>query len=521
MPTNDAIVLRTNFEQWRSRADGLSEDTDPWVYYCVEQFLKAYPLDDEEVEEGITDGSGDGGIDGFFFIVNNGQAVNGDTVLEPKMVSTVHLIFLQVKQSGGMKPTEIEKWIETTKDFFNLSVQDPEVFGTRYNNRIKGAMRLWREHFLKLSTRHPKISIDFYYITGDDAAPDNYANDACRRVKEQVKSLVACNCDVQCVGAQELWGQVQKRKLHSKPIHWAGQPMSANEGYVGLVTLPNFRTFLAEDDDPNMLAERIFESNVRGFVPESPVNDEIAESLKHPADEPNFWLLNNGVTIIASSVAPAYMMATVEDPQIVNGLQTSRTIFDNVPDGSSDQRTVLVRVIVTTDQKTQDRIIKATNSQNRMQPASLRMTDQIHRDLEQFFKGEGLFYDRRKGYYKDQGQQIKRIVSVNSVAQAVISLILQRPDDARARPGDYFKDQNRYKSIFGNQRITLQNYLTCVRIVRHVADYLRRRGLDKGEAKNLLHYVAAMTTREFVGTRSAICSSMIGRSVFAVTFGTW
>jgi len=136
-----------------------------------------------------------------------------------------------------------------------------------------------------------------------------------------------------------------------------------------------------------------------------------------------------------------------------------------------------------------------------MQPASLRMTDQIHRDLEQFFKGEGLFYDRRKGFYKDQGQPIKRIVSVNSVAQAAISIILQRPDDARARPGDYFKQQDRYDSLFANPRISLQNYLTCVRIVRHVADYLRRRGVDKGEAKNLTYYVAAIAVREFIGTR--------------------
>jgi AIPR protein len=501
MPTNEAIVLKTHFDEWRSRADGLSDDVDPWVYYCIEQYLKAYPLDDEDLEDGITDGSGDGGVDGFFFIVNNGQAVNADTILDPKMVTSIHLLFLQVKQSGGMKPTEIEKWMETTKDFFNLSIQDPETFGTRYNSRIKDAMRLWREHYLKLSTSFPKIKIDFYYITGDDAAPDDYANDACRRVKEQVKGLISCDCEVHCVGAQELWHQVKKRKRRSKPIYWAGQPMSANEGYVGLVRLSSFRMFLAEDDDPNALAERIFESNVRGFVPESPVNDEIADSLKHPADEPNFWLLNNGVTIIASSVAPAHMMLTVEDPQIVNGLQTSRTIFDHIPEGANDQRTVLVRVIVTTDQKTQDRIIKATNSQNRMQPASLRMTDQIHRDIEQFFKGEGLFYDRRKGFYRDQGHPIKRIVSVNSVAQAVISIILQRPDDARARPGDYFKEQNKYKSIFANQRITLQNYLACVRIIRHVADYLRRRGVDKGEAKNLLYYVAAVAVREFIGTR--------------------
>jgi hypothetical protein len=41
------------------------------------------------------------------------------------------------------------------------------------------------------------------------------------------------------------------------------------------------------------------------------------------------------------------------------------------------------------------------------------MTDQIHRDIEELFKGSGLFYDRRKGFYKDQGKPIKKIVSVN------------------------------------------------------------------------------------------------------------
>src|SRR5262249_29295881 len=201
------------------------------------------------------------------------------------------------------------------------------------------------------------------------------------------------------------------------------------------------------EDDSGRLAERIFESNVRGFVLDSGVNDEIAESIRRPTAEPNFWQLNNGVTMIAAKTAPAHLMLTVDDPQIVNGLQTSRVIFDTLNKNAEDDRTVLVRVIETTDQKTQDRIIKATNSQNKMQAASLRMTDQIHRDIEQAFKEDDLFYDRRKGFYKDQGRPIKKIVSVNSVAQAAISIMLQRPDDARARPGDYFKDEKRYRSI--------------------------------------------------------------------------
>jgi hypothetical protein len=165
-------------------------------------------------------------------------------------------------------------------------------------------------------------------------------------------------------------------------------------------------------------------------------------------------------------------------------------------------------VIETTDQKTQDRIIKATNSQNKMQAASLRMTDQIHRDIEQFFKGEGLFYDRRKGFYKDQGKPIKKIISVNAVAQGVISVILQRPDDARARPGDYFKEENRYKSVFANPKIHLTTYLTCVQIVRHVDAFLIKSGIDRSDGKNLLFYVAAAAVREATGMKHPVATKL-------------
>lgn len=501
MATNDAIVLKANFEDWKRRTDGLDENIDPWLYYCLEQFLKSYALDDDDIEAGITDGGGDGGIDGYYFLINNRQPVTTDTVLEPKTVSSVHLLFFQVKHSGGIKPTEIEKWLETVDDFFDLS-KDPNNFGTRYNTAIKTAMRVWREQFLKLSVHFPNIAIDFYYITGDDATPDDYAIDACRRVEERVTKSLKATCNVHCVGAKQLWEQVQKRPLRRRIIKWAAQPMSTEDGYVGLVKLPDFRTFLIDEDDPTILAERIFESNVRGYVIDSNVNDDIADSLRNPTGEPNFWLLNNGVTIIAAKTAPAHLMLTVEDPQIVNGLQTSRVIFDTLPIDSKDERAVLVRVIETTDQKTQDRIIKATNSQNKMQPASLRMTDQIHRDIEQLFKGEGLFYDRRKGFYKDQGHPIKKIISVNSVAQAVISLVLQRPDDARARPGDYFKDDNRYRAVFASPKIPLQTYLTCVRIVRHVDSFLTKHGVDRSDAKNLLFYVAAIAVREAIGMKS-------------------
>jgi hypothetical protein len=185
----------------------------------------------------------------------------------------------------------------------------------------------------------------------------------------------------------------------------------------------------------------------------------------------------------------------------VNGLQTSREIFgyfnkSGVPVAENDTRTLLVRVIQTGDASLQDAIIKATNSQNRMLPASLRMTDQIHRDIEELFKKFDLYYDRRKGYYRDQSKPIRKIVSVNDVVQAVVSIILQRPDDARARPGDYFKDDVRYRSVFADARISLESYLICTQLVRRIERFCDSNNVENLDERNLKFYVAAFLTRE-------------------------
>src|SRR5262245_27789938 len=135
-----------------------------------------------------------------------------------------------------------------------------------------------------------------------------------------------------------LWKQVQKRPPRSRVLKWAEQPMSTKDGFVGLVKLHDFREFLS--DESGRLAERIFGSNVRGFVVDSGVNEDIGKSILHPQGEPNFWLLNNGVTMIAAKTAPAHLMLTVDDPQIVNGLQTSRVIFDTLDKDKQDDRTI-------------------------------------------------------------------------------------------------------------------------------------------------------------------------------------
>jgi hypothetical protein len=108
------------------------------------------------------------------------------------------------------------------------------------------------------------------------------------------------------------------------------------------------------------------------------------------------------------------------DVQIVNGLQSSATIHDYLHDAETNDpartRGLLVRIIVTDDHRTRDKVIRATNRQTAVPAASLRATDQIQRDLETYFLSEDWYYERRKNYYRNHGKTPARTVSIPYLA---------------------------------------------------------------------------------------------------------
>ena len=163
--------------------------------------------------------------------------------------------------------------------------------------------------------------------------------------------------------------------------------------------LTDFYTFL--QDDKSELAERIFDSNVRGYWKSTPVNRKIGETLRNPGAA-DFWMLNNGITMLAADITnDGYLQEKVVDPQIVNGLQTSRQIFRYYKTGKelpvNDRRRLLVRIIKTGNKQIRDAVIRATNSQNPMPHEVLRATDDIHWQIETLFKGMDCFTTAARG----------------------------------------------------------------------------------------------------------------------------
>ena len=176
----------------------------------------------------------------------------------------------------------------------------------------------------------------------------------------------------------------------------------------------------------------------------------------------------------------------------------------------NDQRKVLIRIIVPSDDSSRDRIIKATNSQTVVQQASLRATDKIHRDIEEYLRPKGLFYDRRKNYYKNEGKPRNKIIGISHLAQAVMAIVLQQPNTARARPSSLLKKDEDYAMVF-NSSYPIQLYYVCAEATRRVEQHLKdpAAGLEVKDRNNLRFYVAMHAVNAVSGTlRAEIIAEM-------------
>jgi hypothetical protein len=458
-------------------------------YYCTEQFLRSYDLSDGQLKSGLVGGGKDGGVDSLYMFVN-GEMVDAESELDPKTLDTVKILVMQVKEGEGFSPIAVDKFYWFADDLFDLTRKKADYHQT-YRAELVTAMRLFKDKYGVIVGENPPLSVEFNYVTKKDVEPNEDCAKSANKVKAAVKKHFShAQCEFHFVNAGKLWAQVQARPPKKKPLKWAAQSLSTPEGQIGLVRLVDYYDFLREPS--GQLAERFFDSNVRGYWKSTPVNKRIATSLKD-GSPPEFWLLNNGITILAEKIeAGEHLEVEVTDPQIVNGLQTSREIysyFRGTPPTASDDRRLLVRLIKATDTGVRDRVIRSTNSQNVMPEEALRATDEIHRQIETLFHRFGLFYDRRKGYYRDQGKLVSQIVSVVELVQAMLSIVLRRPDEARGRPRDYIKKDEQYASIFGKDKYDLNVYLKSIQIVRAVEEFLDTLSLDTVHRRNLPYYL--------------------------------
>ena len=314
------------------------------------------------------------------------------------------------------------------------------------------------------------------------------------RLKEVVQSLFSsASFSFDFLDARKLLEIARKQPAVSYTLKLAETPLSATNSFICLVRLADYRAFIT--DDQGKYRRGIFDANVRDYQGNVEVNRGIRTSLLDPAGE-DFWWLNNGITILATDASHSGKTLTIKEPQVVNGLQTSHELFRAFQSATvlSDDRNILVRVIIPQASGSYQRIVRATNSQTNVPPASLRATDPFHRDIEDYLRSKGYYYERRKNYYKNEGRPLNKIVSISYVAQGVMAILMARPNDARARPSTLIKSDQDYPKVF-RSKYPIEVYNVCVSLMKLVEEHLRLKQYPANEVNNLKYHIAMFIAR--------------------------
>jgi hypothetical protein len=151
-----------------------------------------------------------------------------------------------------------------------------------------------------------------------------------------------------------------------------------------------------------------------------------------------------------------------------------------------------VRVIVPPSEQMKTKIIRATNLQTPISDISLHATDPIHFDIEEKLRLYQLYYERRKGEHREAKKPADQIISMQTLARAVMAVVLQEPNNAYATPSRVLKNKRSFGQIF-NHAYNRDLYVVCILVQRHVEKYLVGRGAELKDIRSIIRYYVTMT----------------------------
>ena len=505
MSKNAQILLENLIEQEFRNNDNYSNISEYFEFFSASQILKNQGLSDDEVDNGIVGKGLDGGCDSIYLFLNN-LLITPDVVehISAPKDSILEMIIIQSKKTTSFGEDAVMKWKTISGNLLDLSKTTTD-FTARYNADILEAFTTFRDTYTRLITSRVKLKFRFYYATLASELHPNVIQQS-EELKDTIKGLFPnAVVEVTFVDSDtlfEMYNAVIENRVNLK---FADIPISPNQkNYVALVDLKSYFNFIVNDEGD--VRKSFFDSNVRDYQGKNNVNSSISETL-HRADDNDFWWLNNGVTVLASEATLVNNRELqIVNPEIVNGLQTSMEIYNYFSENrealESEKRSILLRIIVPDNEESRDQIIFATNNQTNIPKATLRVTDPIHLQIEMYFKNRGLFYDRRKNYYKNQGHKPAEIIGVSFLAQCLITIFLKKPDYARARPSTLLNDEKTYNELYEKNNDLEVFYRVALlgkkiqKNVRSGSDY------SSAEKSDILYYVLYAVIADVLGKRN-------------------
>ncbi len=416
--------------------DGWS-DSEIFEAFAVSSLLRKYHQTEfSDLEDVLTGGGGDGGIDAVAILVN-GHPVQTEAdvnfFLDTLRRLDVEFVFVQAKSSAAFDGGKIGTFVHGVEQFFST---EPSI---TFRDEIEQIRRLKNYIYERSISMQENPDCYLYYVAtgtwGANMEPESRLSDGRKRLKATnlFRSVSAIPVDGELLKSiyRELERGVEKEIEFGKTALFP-KVDGVSEAYVGLLSGDQFINLISTED--GALNRELFYDNVRDFQGHNPVNREIAQSLKDKDARSRFALLNNGVTIVARSINRTGDVFKISDFQIVNGCQTSHIIYQN-REVIDDKAFVPVKLVVTDDSEVITEVIKATNRQTAVLPEALESLTPFHKELEDFYLVQGsnldkqsrIYYERRSKQYALDRIRATQVVSLTAQTKSFVAMFLNEP----------------------------------------------------------------------------------------------
>ena len=449
-------------------ADDESVQFEKFATYCVlsNRFSSSFDLDN------VSTGEGDEGIDGVAVVIDESVTPSVDD--SRSIFSTarrnhdVDVVFVQAKRSESF---DLGDFLKFKEGILRFATQSPYVVTDEVLSEARAIFDVVLKEVPKV--RHGKPSLTARFVTTGQYQAPQALETALRDFLAQLDELGLFNdVDVRFVDRDELtrlWVGTYSGINASLPaFSTAALPNIAgiDEAYLAVVRASDFVSNLLLTEDGN-LRTQVFEENVRSFLGhENPVNQSIAATLESTVAS-RFPVLNNGITIVSPDVKLQGTTLHLTNFQIVNGCQTSNVLFEN--------REILgdvmvnVKVVKTQLEDVFSELVRATNSQTKVEDTQFLSLRPVIKRVEQYFNTYNgvesrLYLERRDRQYVGQDIPATRIFSLHNAAKCVTSMFCNRPEYASRYPKQMYEELT--DVIFADSTREVIFYAACVTMYR-------------------------------------------------------
>lgn len=455
-------------------------------------------------------GADDMGIDGLAIKVND-RFVSSireakDLVTLYKQI-TVDFIFIQSKNKDKYDAGEFGKFADGVKDF--LKEEQAEPYNQKIGTLLSIKNYLFSDDVILSWTGNPRIWI--YYVIFGSLRECKHIDAKAKTLKEEIEALKSYQPNpVRFIDSSELRRICGENEnsfsvvINAVDSFGLTEVAGVDNSIIALFPATELIKILQKDD--LTLRQSLFSDNVRDYQGETSINSEIMDTIQYSPS--NFALLNNGITIVCSSVLSSNRKITLRDPQIVNGCQTCTVIFDAHTAGIDlSNVSVLAKVIATESEELTTTVIRGTNSQNVVESEAFETARIFHKNLEEFFntyqkENSGrIYYERRANqYYRNSGISPGRVIALKALTQSFVSVFMQAPHLGSSHEALLLK---KYKnSIFVDGQSLLPYYTAALMCLNF--EELRRAGKIKRDLENRKHLLMFVIS-EMIG---GVCPSI-------------